>query len=60
MEELVILENDQVVTTSRQIAESFEKRHSHVLDAIENKLHSTENSAQYKKRENSNSWKSFR
>lgn len=45
---LVEIKNDQPVTTSLQVAENFEKRHTHVLEAIEKKLHSAENSAQYK------------
>lgn len=45
--ELVILKDKQAVTTSLQIAESFGKRHTHVIDAIENKINSAENSAQY-------------
>lgn len=49
MEELVVLENDQAVTTSLQIAENFEKRHADVIRAIEDKIHSTQNSVQYKK-----------
>ncbi len=34
--ELVILKDKQAVTTSLQVAESFEKRHDHVLRDIEN------------------------
>src|SRR5699024_4266278 len=48
MKELVVLENDQAVTTSLQIAENFEKRHADVIRAIEDKIHSTQNSVQYK------------
>lgn len=33
---LVEILNDEVVTTSRQVAEAFGKRHKHVLDAIKN------------------------
>ena len=36
MEELVFLENDQAITTSRNVAESFERNHKHVLEAIDN------------------------
>lgn len=36
MEELVFLENDQAITTSRNVAESFERNHQHVLEAIDN------------------------
>lgn len=39
---LVIIQNRQVVTTSLQVAESFEKRHDHVLETIKNLT--TENS----------------
>lgn len=45
--ELVIIQNQQAVTTSLQVAEAFEKQHKHVLEAIENKISSAENSAQY-------------
>ena len=36
MGNLVKIENQQIVTDSRQIAKHFEKQHKHVLDAIEN------------------------
>ncbi len=36
MNELVIIQNDQPVTSSRIVAEKFEKRHSDVIRAIEN------------------------
>lgn len=36
MENLVTIENNEVVVSSKQIAEHFEKQHKHVLDAIEN------------------------
>ena len=45
--ELVIMKDKQAVTTSLQVAEGFNKRHTHVIEAIENKIHSAENSAQY-------------
>ncbi|MFB8504801.1 Rha family transcriptional regulator [Enterococcus durans] len=35
MQELVILKNKEAVTTSLQVAESFEKKHRHVLSAID-------------------------
>lgn len=35
MNELVMIQNQQVVTDSRNIAEHFEKQHSHVIRAIE-------------------------
>ncbi|MGU9539605.1 ORF6C domain-containing protein [Clostridium tepidum] len=48
MKDLINIQNKggQLVVTSRQIAEHFEKRHSHVVEAIENKIKSltTENS----------------
>lgn len=47
MEELVVVKENQVVTSSLQVAEAFGKRHKHVLDAIEAKIHSAEFSAQY-------------
>ena len=34
--DLVILQNDQVLTTSRVVAESFDKTHKHVLESINN------------------------
>lgn len=38
MKELVMLENEQVITTSLKVAEVFEKRHDRVLRAIENAI----------------------
>lgn len=35
-EQLVRIENEQIVTDSRQVAEHFGKQHKHVLEAIEN------------------------
>lgn len=35
MQELVILKNKEAVTTSLQVAESFEKKHQHVLRDID-------------------------
>lgn len=49
MKELVVIENEQVVTTSLRVAEVFEKQHKHVIEAIELKIQSAENSAHYKK-----------
>lgn len=43
MNELVYLKNDEVLTDSLSVAEYFHKRHSHVIDKIENLV--TENSA---------------
>ncbi|HAX1073219.1 TPA: Rha family transcriptional regulator, partial [Enterococcus faecium] len=45
MQELVILKNKEAVTTSLQVADSFEKKHKHVLEAIESIKRSVENSA---------------
>ena len=36
MGSLVKIENKQIVTDSRQIAENFGKQHKHVIEAIEN------------------------
>lgn len=46
--ELVIMKNQQAVTTSLQVAEGFEKQHKNVIQAIEEKIQSAENSAHYK------------
>lgn len=48
MENLVIMKDKQAVTTSLQVAENFEKQHKHVIEAIEGKMKSAENSAHYK------------
>ncbi|WP_127849692.1 Rha family transcriptional regulator [Lacticaseibacillus hulanensis] len=47
MTKLVIMHNQQAVTSSLQVAESFGKRHGDVIRAIEAKLNSTQNCAQY-------------
>ncbi|ROY22593.1 phage regulatory protein, partial [Enterococcus faecalis] len=47
MENLVITKKQQAVTTSLQVAEVFEKQHKHVIEAIEAKIQSAENSAYY-------------
>lgn len=47
MKDLVIMKDQQAVTTSMQVAEGFEKRHADVIRAIEDKIHSTENCVQY-------------
>lgn len=49
MGNLVIMKDQQAVTSSLQVAENFEKSHKHVLEAIDNKIQSAENSADYKK-----------
>lgn len=48
MQDLVTLHNKQAVTTSLVLAEAFEKKHKHVLDAISSKISTAENSALYK------------
>lgn len=48
MSNLVITKDRQAVTTSLDIAENFEKQHKHVIEAIESKIQSAENSAHYK------------
>lgn len=48
MENLVIMKERQAVTTSLQVAEGFEKQHKNVIQAIEEKIQSAENSAHYK------------
>lgn len=45
MNELVQIINNQVVVSSRQVAESFGKQHRHVLDSIKDILGVAENSA---------------
>ncbi|MEE6729737.1 ORF6C domain-containing protein [Pediococcus pentosaceus] len=47
MNELVIMKDQQAVTTSLQVAEVFGKNHRDVLEAIQNKINSAENSVQY-------------
>jgi anti-repressor protein len=42
-----MMHNQQAVTSSLQVAETFDKRHTHVIEAIEKKMHSAQNSAQY-------------
>jgi Rha family phage regulatory protein len=49
MEELVIMHDQQAVTTSLQVAKVFNKKHKHVIEAINNKIQSAENSADYQK-----------
>lgn len=48
MNNLVIMKDQQAVTSSLQVAENFGKSHRHVLEAINKKIDSAENSAQYK------------
>lgn len=47
MENLVIMKDQQAVTTSLQVAEAFDKQHKDVLEAIDTKIQSAENSAHY-------------
>lgn len=47
MTNLVIMHDKQAVTTSLQVAETFGKNHKDVLEAIDNKLQSAENPADY-------------
>ena len=49
MENLVIMHDQQAVTTSLVLAEAFNKNHRDVLEKISSKINSAENSAQYKK-----------
>lgn len=49
MTDLVIMKDRQAVTTSLNLAESFEKEHKNVIQVIESKIQSAENSAHYKK-----------
>lgn len=42
---LVIMHEQQAVTTSLQVADAFGKQHKHVIEAIESKLSTAENSA---------------
>lgn len=49
MEELVVMHDQQAVTTSLKAAKVFGKRHSHVVRAIEDKINSAQNWAQYQK-----------
>lgn len=48
MTNLVIMKDKQAVTTSLQVAEGFDKQHKNVIQAIEDKIQSAENSAHYK------------
>lgn len=46
--ELVILKDKQAVTSSLKLAEGFNKQHKNVIQSIEEKIQSAENSAHYK------------
>lgn len=43
VQNLVSIQDKKVVTTSLQVAQAFEKKHKHVIEAIETKLQSTRN-----------------
>lgn len=45
MERLVVMKDRQAVTSSLQVAETFEKQHKHVLEAIDDLVGVVENSA---------------
>lgn len=47
MTDLVIMRKRKAVTTSLQVAEAFDKQHKDVLEAIDSKIQSAENSAHY-------------
>lgn len=49
MNELVIMHDQQAVTTSLILAEVFNKQHKNVIQAIEAKIEPAENSARYKR-----------
>lgn len=46
--DLVIMKDQQAVTSSLQVAKGFEKKHKDVMKAIDNKISSAQNCAQYK------------
>ncbi|PLA75748.1 phage regulatory protein [Ligilactobacillus agilis] len=48
MNELVIMRDQQAVTTSLILAEAFGKQHKNVIQAIEGKIEPAENSARYR------------
>lgn len=48
MTDLVIMRNKQAVTSSLEVAKTFNKKHKNVIQSIENKISSAENSAQLK------------
>lgn len=45
--EFVEIKDKQAVTSSLQVADTFDKQHKDVIEAIENKIQSAENSADY-------------
>lgn len=49
LNDLVIMHDQQAVTTSLILAEVFDKKHKNVIQTISSKINSAENSAQYKK-----------
>lgn len=48
MNELVFTQNGKIVTSSVDVAQNFDKQHKDVLEAIDLKIQSAENSAHYK------------
>lgn len=48
MNHLVSIQDNEAITRSTQMAQVFGKQHSHVIEAIENKFQSVENSTDYK------------
>ena len=44
---LVEIIGNKIVVSSRQVAQNFEKRHTHVLDSIKQLINSAEKSAQW-------------
>lgn len=49
MNNLVIMKDQQAVTDSLKVADAFNKKHKNVMQSIDNKIHSAENPAQFKK-----------
>lgn len=47
MGNLVIMKDQQAVTSSLQVAENFDKQHKNIMQVIDRKMNSAENSAQY-------------
>ena len=45
--DLVEIKNNQVVVSSRQVAENFGKRHTHILDSIKSLINSAEISVKW-------------
>ena len=47
MNDLVIMKDQQAVTSSLQVAENFDKQHKNIMQVVDRKMNSAENSAQY-------------